>query len=835
MRFDKDRDILTIDVRELCRRAYPPADIDNRRHATEAEGDPSPLISQRAGEGALKCHPLTLDSQHMGINIRLRGQISIIHPEVSDGECIHPAEAEEIVFVPPQMLGGVPSEEHASRARLYALMYAEAWQLQKIGCRLTYASPDGAKTRSFFKIYDIDDLRFYLAVAVDRVSDQLLDERDREVVRRASAAQAKFPYTSLRGGQEELIRSVYSSIKNSRRLFVQAPTGIGKTISTIYGAVKALGGGHIGRILYLTAKASTRREAFRAAAALSNAGLMLRTITLFSREQTCINPTAAGSGSCGLYCNPDACPFARDYYTKRDAAIRSLLSRYRGFTRTLIISSASAASVCPYELSLDLAELCDMVICDYNYVFDPTVRSHRMIERDAGDDTAILVDEAHNLPERARDIFSFEFSTSMLDSFACYLPALGERVQKSSDKLYKYLGELRGLCSDNLYRSEDGTETGYYVGSDIPRGAEKYISALGDACDAYLRTGTAGITPESSPAVSACAQMARICRKWRGSTDAEGDGYRTYIDISRGRTLLRRYCLDPARPINEAMQGIRAAVFFSATLMPPDYFTEILGGGNNSSNIALQSPFPPQNLFLGVVSSMSTRFEDRERSVGRMSSIIAATASARAGNYIVYFPSYRFLDDVHARFTKKYPSVSVIKQTPKMSPAERDAFIAFFGDDKKLRVGFCVLGGSFSEGVDLPGDRLIGVIIAGVGLPGLSFERNLIRDYYQGKVEDGYNYAYTYPGMNRVLQAAGRVIRRRDDRGVVILADDRYTSPPYAPSPRYAESPAAHGLFPPHWQDIRTISDISSLPGMLKDFWKNTAAADDDTEQPPRK
>lgn len=170
-----------------------------------------------------------------------------------------------------------------------------------------------------------------------------------------------------------------------------------------------------------------------------------------------------------------------------------------------------------------------------------------------------------------------------------------------------------------------------------------------------------------------------------------------------------------------------------------------------------------------------------------------------------------------------------------MSPAERDAFIAFFGDDKKLRVGFCVLGGSFSEGVDLPGDRLIGVIIAGVGLPGLSFERNLIRDYYQGKVEDGYNYAYTYPGMNRVLQAAGRVIRRREDRGVVILADDRYTSPPYAPSPGYAESPAAHGLFPPHWQDIRTISDISSLPGMLKDFWKNTAAADDDTEQPPRK
>lgn len=225
MRFDKDRDILTIDVRELCRLAYPPADIDNRRHATEVDGDHAPLIFQRAGEGALKCHPLTLDSQHMGINIHLCGQISIIHPAISDGKCMHPAEAEEIVFVSPQMLGGAPTEEHASRTRLYALMYAEEYRLQKIGCRLTYASPDGAKTRSFFKIYDIDDLRFYLAVAIDHISDRLLDERERELIRRTSAAQAKFPYTSLRGGQEELIRSVYSSIKNSRRLFVQAPHG----------------------------------------------------------------------------------------------------------------------------------------------------------------------------------------------------------------------------------------------------------------------------------------------------------------------------------------------------------------------------------------------------------------------------------------------------------------------------------------------------------------------------------------------------------------------------------------------------------------------------------
>lgn len=830
MRFDRERDILIIDVRELCRLAYSPPDIDNRRRATETDGDAATLISKRAGDGALTLHELTIDLRHIDMNIRLCGRVSVVHPQMSGEKATIPAETEDIVFVPPYMLGSGPTEEHAARARLYALMFAEEKSLNKIGCRLTYASPDGAKTRSFFNICDTNDLHFYLAAALDKISDRLLDERDRELTRRASAACAKFPYPALREGQEALIRSVFSSVKNSRRLFVQAPTGIGKTISTIYGAVKALGGGHIGRILYLTAKASTRREAFHAAAALSQTGLMLRTITLFSREQTCINPTAAGSGDCGLYCNPDACPYARNYYARRDAVIRSLTSRYRGFTRSLIISSATAAEICPYELSLDIAEVCDIIICDYNYVFDPTVRIRRLIDRDEGDDTAILVDEAHNLPDRARDIFSFEFSTLMLDSFAAYLPALGERVQKSAERLGKYLNGLRKLCADNLYRTDDGDEYGYYVGSDIPNGAEKYISDLGDACDAYLRAGTSVITPESSPAIGACTQMARICRKWRGAGDSDRDGYRTYIDISHGRTLMRRYCLDPARPINEALRGIRAAVFFSATLMPTDYYTETLGGGNNSAGVALPSPFPPQNLFLGIVSSLSTRFDDRAKSVGKMTSVIAATVSAKTGNYIVYFPSYRFLDDVYSRFTKKYPSVSVIRQTPKMTPAERDAFIAFFGDDKKLRIGFCVLGGSFSEGVDLPGDRLIGVIIAGVGLPGLSFERNLIRDYYQNKVDDGYNYAYTYPGMNRVLQAAGRVIRRREDRGVVILADDRYTSPPYAASRGYADAPASGGLFPPHWQDIKNITDISELPSLLKSFWKKNddRTADDE-------
>lgn len=813
MRFDRDKNTLFIGVRELCRIAYTSGDIDVRRPAPESFADNHGAIQSAAGEAVEIERKLEIAIPFCGFEIKLQGRADIVHPAVSDGEKSLPPEVEEVKTVPPQMLGGAPAEIHLAQMKLYACMLAEETNIRQVVCRLTYVSPDGAKKRSFVKTHPADDLWFYLNATLERAKFRLCDERDRTLIRRASIETMRFPYTGLRPGQEELINSVYTAIKSRRRLFASAPTGIGKTVSALYGAVRAVGKGFGDRIFYLTAKASTRREAFRAAAALSGAGLMLRTVTLFSREQCCINPmTLTSGGGCGsLYCHPDACPFARGYYSRCENVIAALTEKYHGFTRSVIMSAATAAGVCPYELSLDLSELCDIIICDYNYVFDPSVRLRRYFSDDSTVDPIILVDEAHNLPERARDIYSADFSTAYLTAFSAYLPVLGEKISKSAGELSEYLKRLKKLCADNLYKNDDGTDIGYYVGRDIPRGAGDRINSLGEACDAFLRTNAGGATPEASPAISACSGMARICRKWRSASDGYDDRYRTYIDVSGGNVLVRQYCLDPAAALDSAMSRVRSSVFFSATLAPLEYFQDILGGGKNPMSLCLPSPFPTENLFLAAVSSISTRYDDREKSAGRMATLIAATVSARKGNYIVYFPSYRYLDAVFERFTKKHPSVKVIKQTPHMSPAERESFIAFFGDDSAtLRIGFCVLGGSFSEGVDLPGNRLIGVIIAGVGLPGLSFERNLIRDYYENKVEDGYNYAYTYPGMNRVLQAAGRVIRRPDDRGVVILADDRYTSPPYI------------GLYPPHWERIKRVDDIKNLPQMLREFWKRT-------------
>lgn len=810
MEFDRQDNCLYIGVRELCRIACAAGDIDVRRNFEELGSDNHKILQSRAEDGAEIERSLSLTVPFRDFSLCLRGRADIIHPQVKDDDRRFPTEVEEIKTVPPQMLASSPAPSHSAQAKLYALMLCREEGLSRIGCRLTYVSPDGTKTRAFVRQYSSDELDFFLSSLLSRSEARICDERDRVQIRLASAADAKFPYPDLRPGQKELILSVYSAVKKGRRLFAQAPTGIGKTVSTLYGAARALGDGCGERIFYLTAKASTRREAYHAAAKLYGSGLAFRTAVLSSREQCCINPAAAACGGGRLLCHPDACPYARGYYDRRDAVLFSMLSKYRGFSRSAIMSAATAAGVCPYELSLDLAELCDIIICDYNYVFDPAVKLRRFFSDDpASGDSVILVDEAHNLPERARDMFSADFSTKYLSDLSPHLPFLGEKIEKCADELENSLEKIRSYCSDNIYKTDEGEEVGYYVGREIPSGLGDKIVALGEACEARLRSSTELASPDITAATAACSQMSRLCRRWRSCAEAYDDRYRTYIDVSGGNILIRQYCLDPAASVDAAMQKIRAAVFFSATLTPADYFSEILGGGRRFASLSLPSPFPEENLFIAALTCVSTRYEDREKSSKRIANAIAATASARAGNYIVYFPSYKFLDSVFACFTRKHPGVKVIKQTPDMSHSEKDEFISFFREDSGiLRIGFCVLGGSFSEGIDLPGDRLIGAIIAGVGLPGLSFERNLIRDYYENKIEDGYNYAYTYPGMNRVLQAAGRVIRRTEDRGVVILADDRYALPPYT------------SLYPPHWKRIRRVDDIASLPRLLREFWK---------------
>lgn len=617
------------------------------------------------------------------------------------------------------------------------------------------------------------------------------------------AGDVLFPYHELRDGQESLIRSVYRSMRIGSRLFAEAPTGIGKTISTLYPAARALGNGYVDKIFYLTAKASTRREAFSAAGKLFYAGAKLRTCVISAKEQVCLcKKMRSGDRS---PCNPFDCPYADGYYERAPQAIFSLLRKYNGYTTAAIMEAAREYSVCPYELSLDLSEKCDIVICDYNYIFDPRVYFRRYFGEDRTFDGryAFLIDEGHNLPGRVRDMYSGSLRRATAERLMAEIPD-GETLL--SGIVSRYLdgfSELRALCADTLQRNPSGEETGFYMSKEAPRFFDVLLEKTADALQDFLRHS------RSCDVKKAVEDLYTEIRFYRLLRSYYNEKFLTMVRVREGDVEARIFCLDPSEILDECLSRARSSIVFSATLTPLDYFIDLSGGFKKAETLSLPSPFPRENLCVAICDSISTRFEDRKASYRKIASLIAATASGKVGNYMVYFPSYDYLSSVAKIFREKYPRVQLILQKRGMDLSERDAFLDSFRDDGRLRIGFSVLGGSFSEGVDLPGKQLIGSVIVGVGLAGLSEEGNILRDYYENKCERGYDYAYTFPGMNRVLQAAGRVIRTETDKGVVVLIDDRYAQPLY------------RSLFPPHWVGLQCAGNSSSLAEILRRFWKN--------------
>ncbi len=629
----------------------------------------------------------------------------------------------------------------------------------------------------------------------------------REVTLAAARRDGRFPYPGLRDGQGELMSETYRAIKGGKRLFAQAPTGIGKTLSTLYPAVRALADGLCDRIFYLTAKASTGDAAFSAARQLYNAGMRLRICSIGARERVCPNAAAHRSGVGGSYCNPEDCPYARGYFTASRQAIAELIGKCAGYSTEVIREAAEKYSVCPYELSLDLSLYCDVTVCDYNYVFDPAISLRRYFECDDGgaERNVFLIDEAHNLPDRVRDTFSVELSANRVRRIAEGAAEAGDgTLCKASEAVVRFLLGLRGLCRDSLRVTSEG-ELGFSL-------SREPIAGLADVLSAAVR----GLTGwrrghRGDPLYGEVSAFLSDMKKYLRIFEYCDRGVVSYIEIRGGDTRVKVFCTDPSELIAARLGKARASVLFSATLTPIDYFISLCGGGRESVKLDLPSPFRGENLCLAAVDTLSVKSESRnDATYRRTAAFIAATVSARAGNYICYFPSYAFLERVHKCFSAKYPRVRTVVQKRNMSAAERREFLSAFREDEGvLRVGFCVLGGSFSEGVDLPGSRLIGSIIVGVGLPSLSNERNILAEYYESREPgSGFDYAYAYPGMNSVLQAAGRVIRRDSDRGIVVLIDERYATPEYI------------RMMPSAWSTLCFAGDPRSLAELAKRFWR---------------
>ena len=706
--------------------------------------------------------------------------------------------------VTPREFEKTPKDEAYSNAKCAAWLLCLKDGLEVVTLRVVYRDSFGGAFKAWEKKFYISELENFVKALVGSVIKRINHTIKHETLVRPSALGVPFPYGDIREGQDEMMQGVSSVIRKKRRMFAAAPTGIGKTISVLYPAVRALGKGHCDKIFYFTAKNETTKEAYSAASRLYEAGAKLKTIILNSKDNMCCSAKAKVSGHRdSRYCNERECPMLKRYKDKVGAAIDELISRQNGFYSSVISEVAKKYEICPYELSLDLSEFCDIIICDYNYLFDPFVRLKRYFESplDFGE-YVFLVDEAHNLVDRARGIYSSTLSKSKLEE-AYELVRVGavELSQAFCDAV-EMLRKAGELCSENRHTDSQGNETGYYISRVNPEFVASSARAFGEKLENWIKYNKDSDLYETVDAVYTDV------RKFVGILEYYDDKFMTYAEISAGDITLSLNCIDPSDILDDILSLGRASVMFSATLAPLSYFCDLLGGGKKSLCLELASPYDCENLCIAAVDTVSTRFEDREKSYKKIATCIAAAVSPKAGNYIVYFPSYGYLEKVHEAFVKKYPKVHTIVQRKGMSRAQHTEFIESFKDDEnKMRIGFCVLGGSFSEGVDLPGNRLIGSIIVGVGLPGFSSERNIMRDYFENRYENGFEYAYTYPGMNNVLQAAGRVIRREDDKGIVVLIDDRYGTPTY------------QKLFPKHWNHLVYAGDAASLAEVTKRFW----------------
>lgn len=805
MRYDVERAVVMLSVRELCSLATAGGDLDLRpgksrfSNARAMQGMEAHKQVRAQIHERYDCEVPLTDRSFLGdLAFEVKGRADGVF--YTDPLTVH-----EIKSVSGRAFDLPPVPAHLAQLKCYAHFLCRARGLAEIRIRLTLYRIEDGKTRHCDALLDASELEEFYRDLLSHVEFFARHQRERATVRLPSARNGHFPYSSVRQGQDILLKECYRDIRAGKRLFAEAPTGTGKTMSSLYPAVRTVGEGICDKIFYLTAKASTRREAFRAARDIFEAGSHLRTVVLTAREQLCQNG-AARNDPAGIsrHCNPLDCPLAKGYYDRVGNALACAVGEQSGFSRSAILDIAARFGICPYEFQLDLSELCDIIICDYNYAFDPQVYLRRYFEPDAaeGNRYVFLVDEAHNLGDRACSMYSAELDNLSVLRVCEQLPEGEEKLRRSLEQLSRSMHGLRRLCSDNLHTDTDGVERGYYLSRNPLSELQEKVSDTRLVLDAWLRSHR-GVEGEG-----AVYLLAAAFKRFELISEHYDERFLTFVELEGEKRTLRLICLDPSRVLDEGLSRAHAAVLFSATLTPQDYFADVLGGGKGAVRISLPSPFAVENFCPVALTSVSTRFEDRAKSYKRIASCIAATVSAKQGNYIVYFPSYQYLAQVHAAFSERYPSVVTVLQTPSMTAAQRDAFLDAFRDDGTLRVGFCVLGGSFSEGVDLPGKRLIGTVIVGTGLPAISNERNILREYYDVTRERGYDYAYVYPGMNRVLQAAGRVIRREDDCGVVVLIDDRYATP------------QMQALFPDHWNHMQYAENPHELAEIVDFFWK---------------
>ncbi|AFA48291.1 ATP-dependent DNA helicase [Acetobacterium woodii] len=680
------------------------------------------------------------------------------------------------------------SETHWAQAKCYAFIYCVQNNIKTIGVQMTYYQLETSELKQFLKPFTHKELESFFFNLIDqyliwaRLTSDWITKRD------ASIKTLPFPFSSYRKGQRELAVAVYKTICDNKKLFVQAPTGIGKTVSTLFPAIKSMAEGHTAKIFYLTAKTIVREVAEEAFSHMQEKGLAFKTITLTAKDKICFQEESI--------CDPDHCQYAKGHFNRVNNAILDLLQQENTLTRPVIENYAQKHQICPFEFSLDLALWSDCVICDYNYVFDPRVYLKRFF-LDNGGDYTFLIDEAHNLVDRARSMFSAEFYKKPVLALRRQFKDVDPNIAKTLGKINTYLISLRKLAEINDQ---------HHLQKEAPKELFPLLMKFISQAEEWL------VKNEGHELHEKLLELYFNALTFMRTSEFYDKRYLTYVENTHDDTKIKLFCLDPSHLLSEAFKRGRAAIFFSATLSPLNYFSEILGGGDESYKLCLASPFETKNRELLIADTISTKFKNREKTAPAIVECINTVLTQKQGNYIVYFPSYKYMNEIHNLFVTTYPDIDTIKQSTEMNEDDREIFLNAFrlipSDKPKAILGFCVLGGIFSEGVDLKHEALIGAIIIGVGLPQICFERNIIRDYFNAENNHGYEYSYLYPGMNKVLQAAGRVIRTETDQGIIVLIDDRFSHQNY------------QQLFPQEWFPHTRVKNPKDLRTALQRFWK---------------
>ena len=658
---------------------------------------------------------------------------------------------------------------HWAQAFCYGYFYGVKNDLKNITIRLTYVSLDDYKTKTFEKEKSLDELyEFYINLLKEYINFSKILSQNLEK-RNISANNLTFPYDGYRKGQRKMAVAVYRAILDKKNLFVDAPTGTGKTISTIFPAVKSLGEGLSDKIFYLTSKNTTAKEALKSLYLLKEKNLSIKAVSITSKDKICLNDE--------ISCNPEACPFARGHFDRVNDGLKDILENEDIMDYDIITSYSEKHRLCPLEFELDISLYCDIIICDYNYVFDPNVYLRRFFD-DSIDEYLFLIDEAHNLLERSRKMFSHDFVDS---DFKEIIKSI-DSILDEFEKMYKNYGKKL-----------------FYYSTDNNDDFDKKLMSLSKKLEKVL------IKDKKREDYDKIEDMFFEINNHLKISDNFREGFYqtlTYDENSMEK-IYEIKCIDPSKVLKEKYKLARSSIFFSATLSPMDFYRKMLGA-DDSLKVHLDLPFDKKN-FAIFASPISTRYKDRNNNLMDIADLIHEFISAKKGNYFIFFPSFSYLTDVYEYYKENYND-EILVQERSMSPIERHKFLQNFTYESE-KTAFLVLGGIFSEGVDLKGDRLIGSMVISVGMPGVSDERNLIKNHFDEISHNGFDYSYTYPGLNKIFQAAGRLIRGEKDRGIIYLVDDRFLWDKY------------RRLYPRHWSNIREVKNKKELKILVERFW----------------